>query len=194
VLVSSRLNLSQQRALAAERAKPVLGCIKHSTTSLPKVVIIPLYSALMWPHLEFCVQFWAPPFGKGVKVLECLQRRTARLVEGLEGMACEEQLRTLGLSSVEQRRLRGNLIALCSLLGLGGSGEGGAELFSLGSSDGMRGNGSKLHWGRFRLDFRKRFFTERVVKHWNRLPGEVVDAPSLPVLKRHLDNALNDVL
>ncbi|KFW72379.1 hypothetical protein AS28_00767, partial [Pygoscelis adeliae] len=55
-------------------------------------------------------------------------------------------------------------------------------------------NGSKLHQGRFRLDIRRHFFTERVVKPWNRLPGEVVDAPSLSVFKRHLDNALNNML
>jgi len=107
-------------------------------------------------------------------------------------VSCEEQLRTLSLSRLEKRKLRGNFIALYSFLRRG-RGVGGADLFSLVPSERTHRNGSNLCQGTFRLDFRKHFSTKRVVKHWNRLPRDVVDAPSLSLFKRHLDNALNNM-
>jgi len=61
-------------------------------------------------------------------------------------------------------------------------------------NDRTRRNGFKLKEGRFRSDIGKKFFTMRVVKHWNRLPGEAVDAPSLEVFKARLDGALSSLV
>jgi len=114
-------------------------------------------------------------------------------MKGLEHKYCEEQLREQRWFHPEKRRLRGDLIALYNCL-KGSWSKVGVALFCQVRSDRMRGSGLKLRQGRFRWDSSKNFFTERVVKHWNRLPREVLGALSPEVFKRCVDAELRDTV
>jgi len=97
------------------------------------------------------------------------------MVPGMKYLYYEDRLRELGLFSLEKRRLQGDLRAAFQYL-KGSYRKEGDRLFSRVYGDRTKGNGFKLD-GRFRLDIRKKSFTVSVLRHWNKLLRDVVDAP-----------------
>jgi len=115
------------------------------------------------------------------------------MIRGMEHLCYEERPRELGLFSVEKGRLWGELIAAFQCL-QGACRKDGDKHFRKAYCDRTKSNGFELNEGRFRLDIKKKFFAIRVVKHWPRLPREVVDASSLEAFKVRLGGALSNLI
>ncbi|CAM4504902.1 unnamed protein product [Lepidochelys kempii] len=153
VLVDHRITMSRQCDMAVKKANAVLGCIRRGISSRDKEVLVPLYKALVRPHLEYCVQFWSPMFKKDEFKLEQVQRRATRMIRGMENVSYEGRLKELGLFSLNKRRLRGDMIALYKYIRGINTGEG-EELFKLSNNVDTRTNGYKLATRKFRLEIR----------------------------------------
>jgi ribonuclease P/MRP protein subunit RPP40 len=187
VSTTNKLKSVRQCAAASAKAMSILGIVRRHFKNIDINNFRQLYKTYIRPHLEYCIQAWSPYLVKDIECLEKVQRRATKLVSGIRNKPYHERLCLLGLTTLKQRRVRGDLIEtfkimtsrekLCK-----------KDFFQLADQQhGLRGHTMKLFRKRCRTTMRANSFSMRVVDEWNALPQEVVDATSVNCFKNRLD-------
>ena len=149
-------------------------------------MISTLFRTYVRPILEFANSVWCPVLVRDVNMLESVQRRFTRLPYGAQRPSYEERLRTMKLSSLASRRLRGDLIFTFKALRNPLSPV--RHLFTLNPDERLRGHSLKLSRSDFRTSCRQNFLPNRVFYAWNALPSLAIDAPSVNSFKNIIDS------
>ncbi|XP_077977558.1 uncharacterized protein LOC144433123 [Glandiceps talaboti] len=169
VLIHNSLKSNQHCAAAAKKANRALGIIKRNITYKSKFVIMKVFNSLVRPHIEYAVRFWNPYLKKDSELLEKVQRRATKLIPELRHLTYVERPEALSITTLEQRRLRGDLIQVFRFL-KGFDKIDQSVLFTYHPTNRTRGHSLKIFKPTVRLNIRKYFFSQRVVHHWNNLP------------------------
>ena len=106
VLMDGKLNMCQQCAITVQKTNCVLVCIKRSMASRSREVILPLCSVVLRPHVKYSIHLWSPQCRRDMDLLECIQKRATKIIQGMKHLSYEDRLRKLGLFSLEKRRLQ----------------------------------------------------------------------------------------
>ena len=116
VTISADMKVSEQCGIAASKGNQILALIKRNITYKEKKLIIPLYKAIVRPHIEYCIQAWRPYCKKDIDTLERIQRRATKTIPELRDLSYEERLKECGLTTLETRWLRGDQIEVFKIL------------------------------------------------------------------------------
>ena len=115
-IIQSNLKVDKQCAKAARTANSLLGMIGRSFINKVVDIILPLYKSLVRLRLEYCVQAWSPFLRKDIELLEKIKKRATRMIDGFADKDYSDRLKELGLTTLETRRKRGNLIEAFKIL------------------------------------------------------------------------------
>ena len=189
VVFSNDLKNSAHIAVATRKANYALSIIKRSFKCRDKVTIKKLYTSLVRPHLEYAVQVWNPHLKKDTNSIEGVQRRATKIIGELRNLKYEDRLLKLNLTTLEERRVRGDLIEQFKIVRKLDQVEWHHSLNQLSSHYGTRSHNFGFEKQLVRnCSQRINFFTNRMANVWNNLPREVVEQETINGFKNTLDN------
>lgn len=192
VIINQNLKVSQQCLTAAKKGNQILGLIYRTFSMRSKEIIVRLYKALVRPHLDYCIQAWRPHLQKDIDVLEKVQRRATRMIEGLKDLYYEERLKVVRLTTLENRMIRADMLEVFKIVkGLEGLKEN--NFFVRRGEGRLRGHQYTLIKKSFRTNLGKFSFGNRVINIWNSLPANVVSSGTINEFKSGLDRFLGSI-
>ena len=163
----------------------MLGIIKHSFSNLSTEKFKILYKSYVRPHLEYAVQAWSPHLRKDIEAIEKVQRRATKLPRELKELSYEERCKQLGITTLEERRQRGDMIEVFKIMK--GIENIDANKFFQRNLNTRRGHDYSIYKKQCSKDIRKYFFSQRIVNTWNKLPNSVVRAKTVNDFKNKYD-------
>jgi len=185
ILLSNDLKWCHQVDSAKNKANKVIGRIKHAFTYLDSHSIKKLYTSLVRPHLEYANTIWNPTLKKDIEALEKVQRRATKMF-CMRNKPYGKRLETLNLTSLEDRRNRGDLIQMFKIVNGKDKVNWVRDLRKICSN-------TRGHKSRYERELTKKssqrfnFFINRVVNNWNSLDQQTIDSESVNAFKNNLD-------
>ena len=188
VVFTNDLTLHTQCLTAAKKANKILGMIYRTIKNRSKKIMLNLYKSLVRPQLDYCITVWRPHLKLDIKILERVQKRFTKSIQGFKKMKYVQRLQLLNLTTFETRCLRGDLLTYFKAFNNYESLDIN-KLFVFNERK-SRGNSFKLRKVFCRLDSSKYSFPCRVVDEWNKLNDKIVSAESVNAFKGGLDHHL----
>ena len=187
IIVNHDLKAEENVLYQAKKANKMLGIIRRTFSYLNKDSFLLLYKTYVRPHLEYCQQAYQPYLTKDVQCLEKVQRRATKLVQSLDQLTYEERLKELKLYTLEDRRIRADMLAVYKIIH-GYTDVKMNNLFQLKKNSKTRGHRFQLVVPRCsNTDIRRNFFSQRVVVPWNVLPDAVINSLTPEQFKGNYD-------
>ena len=187
VNVDPLLNFDQHINQVCKKARSISGLLMRTMTCRNWDIMVPLFKALIRPHLEYANPVWSPYKAKYIKQIEQIQRDFTRHVYGMKNLEYAQRLRRLKLPSLQYRRFRGDLIEVFKLTHDLYDPQTTNSLLTSAIFPFTRCHNYKLHKLRTNTVQYKQFFTNRVVDSWNNLPHGIVNADSVNSFKNLVD-------
>lgn len=186
ITMNSELKWSDHITTIVKRANSICYLLQKAFQHPDKKLFLKLYTTYIRPYLEYAVQVWCPHFKKDIDAIEKVQRRITKWVPNISHLSYAKRLSYLNLTTLEERRSRGDLIFTYKVLHQAFSTDM-SNLFNLNTDTRLRGHSFKLTKENFRSSARQHFLTNRVFTTWNSLPDTIVSAPSTNSFKNKYD-------
>jgi hypothetical protein len=194
IIISNNLKWKCQTQKAANKANAILGVLKRTFSHWTPETLKILYVSFVRPHLEYASSAWSPNQKQDIVTLEKVQRRATKLIPSLKNLSYEKRLETIGLTTLSERRIRGDIIQFYKLKNEFNTIDWyhpnalTNSINTNGPASGIRGHNQRFQRQPTRnCPAREHFFTNRTIPTWNLLPKSVVESRSINQFKASYD-------